>query len=105
MCKISKLNTFVVLFCGKNILDVRCVLTSYDEYVAMVKTGNECQLLDNMLFVGNLATAVCCTEVLFQPSFLVSLNALLGVLRAERSTKRTTEPDTAQIKARTHETC
>ena len=49
-----------------------------------------------MLFVGNLATAVCCAEVLFQPSFLVSLNALPGVLHAERSTKRTTEPDTAQ---------
>ena len=91
--------------CGKNMLDVRCVLTSYDEYVAMVKTRNECQLSDNMLFVGNLATAVCCAEVLFQPSFLVSLNALPGVLHAERSTKRTTEPDTAQIKARTHETC
>ena len=36
-----------------------------------------------MLLLGNLATAVCCAEV-FQPRF------------AEWSTKRTTEPDTAQ---------
>ena len=56
----------------------------------------ERQLSDYMLFVGNLAIAVCCAEVLFQSSFVVSLNALLGVLYAERSTKRTTEPDTAQ---------
>ena len=36
------------------------------------------------------------SELLFRPSFLVSLNALPGVLHAEWSTKRTTEPDTAQ---------
>ena len=56
-------------------LDVCCVHTSYVEYIAMVKTRNECQLSAYMLFVGNFATAVCCAEVLFQPSFLVSLNA------------------------------
>ena len=77
-------------------LDVCRVLASYDEYMAMVKTRHECRLSDHILFVDNLATAVCCTEVLFQPRFVVSLNALLGVLRAEWSTKRTTEPDTAQ---------
>ena len=75
--------------------DVCCVPTSYDECIAMVKTGNECQLSAYMLLVGNLATAVCCAEVLFQQSFFVSLNALPGVLHAEWSTKRTTEPDTA----------
>ena len=48
-------------------LDVSCVPTSYDEYVAMVKTGNECHLLVHMPSLGNLATAVCCAEVLFQP--------------------------------------
>ena len=62
----------------------------------MDKTGNECQIADYMVFVGILATNVCCTEVLFQPSFLVSLNALPGMLYAERCTVRTTEPDTAQ---------
>ena len=36
--------------CGKNMLDVCCVPTSYDEYIAMVKTGNECQLSACMLF-------------------------------------------------------
>ena len=56
--------------CGKNMLDVCCVLTSYDEYIAMVKTGNECQLAAYMLLLGNFASAVCCAEVLFQPSFL-----------------------------------
>ena len=41
-------------------LDVCCVPTSYDEYIAMVKTGNECQVSAYMLLLGNLATAVCC---------------------------------------------
>ena len=71
-------------------LDICCVPTSYDEYC------NECQLSVFMLLLGNLATAVCCAKVLFQPNFLVSFNALPGVLHAEWSTKRTTEPDTAQ---------
>ena len=71
-------------------------VVSYDVYIAMVKTGNECQLSANMLLLGNLATAVFCVDALFQPSFSVSLNALPGVLHAEWSTKRTTEPDTAQ---------
>ena len=61
-------------------LDVGCDHTTYDGYTAMDKTGNECQIADYMLFVGSFATDVCCTEVLFQPSFLVSLNALLGML-------------------------
>ena len=42
----------------------------------------ERQLSDYMLFVCNLALAVCCAEVLFQSSFVVSLNALPGVLHA-----------------------
>ena len=50
-------------------LDFCCVHTSYDEYTAMVKTGIECQLSAYMLFVGKFAAAVCCAEVLFQPSF------------------------------------
>ena len=77
-------------------LDVCCVPSSYDEYIATVKTRNECQLSAYMLLLGNLAAAVCCAEVLFQSSFLVSLSVLPGVLHAEWSTKRTTEPDTAQ---------
>ena len=59
----------------------------------MVKTGHECQLSAYMLLLSNLAVAwKCC----FSQVSLVSLNALLGVLHAEWSTKRTTEPDTAQ---------
>ena len=45
------------------------LIDSDDEYIAMVKTGNECQLSVYMLLHGNNATAVCCAEVLFQPSF------------------------------------
>ena len=44
-------------------------IDSDGEYIAMVKTGNECQLSVYMLLHGNNATAVCCAEVLFQPSF------------------------------------
>ena len=44
--------------CGKNMLDVCCVLASYDGYIATVKIGNECQLSAYMLLLGNLATAV-----------------------------------------------
>ena len=59
----------------------------------MVKTGNECELLATMLLLGKCVVAVCCAEVLFQPSFL----PVVSVLHAEWSTERTTEPDTAQI--------
>ena len=38
------------------------------EYVAMVNTGNECQLQGYMLH-GELVIVVSCAEVLFQPSF------------------------------------
>ena len=31
--------------CGKDMLDVCCVLTSYDEYNAMVQTGNKMSAL------------------------------------------------------------
>ena len=62
----------------------------------MIRTGKECQLSAFMLLLGKFAAVVCCAEVLFQPSFIVSLNALPGVLHAEWSTERTTEPDTAQ---------
>ena len=50
-------------------LDVCCVPTSYDEYILMVKTGNECQLSAYILLHGELAIVVSCAEVLFQPSF------------------------------------
>ena len=62
-------------FRGKEMLNACCVHASYDEYIAMVQTGNECQLSAYTLFVGKLFTAACCAEVLFQPSFLVPLNA------------------------------
>ena len=73
----------LVLRSQKNMLDVCFVPTSYDEYIAMVKTGNECQFSALMLLLGNFAIVVCCADVLFQPSFLVSLRALLEVLHAE----------------------
>ena len=50
-------------------LGVCCVLTSYDEYIAMVQTGNECQLSAYILLLGKFSTVVCCAEVLFQPNF------------------------------------
>ena len=78
--------------CGKKMLDVCCVPTSHDEYITIVKTGNECQLSAYMLLLGKCAVVVCCAEVLFQPSFLL----VVCVLHAEWSTERTTEPDTAQ---------
>ena len=78
--------------CRKNMLDVCCVPKSYDEYVAMIRTANECQLSAYMLLLGTFATVVCCAEELFQPSFL----HVVSTLHAEWSTERTTEPDTAQ---------
>ena len=71
------------------------LLCSYG-YIATVKTGSECQLSAHVLLLGMFSIVACCAEVLFQPSFLVSLNALPGVLHAERSPKLATEPDTAQ---------
>ena len=38
-------------------LDV-CNPTSYGEYIVMVKTGNECQLLAHMLLLGTFSTVV-----------------------------------------------
>ena len=40
------------------------------EYIAVVKSSNECQLESHMSH-GKLATVVCCAEMLVQPSFLV----------------------------------
>ena len=37
------------VFCEKNMLDVCCVPASSDEYIAMVKTGNDCQRSAYML--------------------------------------------------------
>ena len=73
-------------------LDVCSVPTSYDEYIATVKTGNDCQLSAYILLLGKFATMVCCAKVLFQPSFL----HVVSTLHAEWSTDRTTKPDTAQ---------
>ena len=39
------------------------------EYIALIKTRNECELQGYMLH-GKLTIVVCCAEVLFQPSFL-----------------------------------
>ena len=62
--------------CGKIMFDVCCIPTSCDEYIAMVKTGNECQLSAHMLFLGKFSTVVCFAEVLFQPSSSHVVNTL-----------------------------
>ena len=46
-----------------------CLMLMCSVVVSMVKTRNEFQLSAYMMLVGNFATAVCCAEVLFQPSF------------------------------------
>ena len=55
--------------CGKNMLDVCCDPTLHDEYIAMVKAGNECQFIVTCRCTVTFATAVCCAEVYFQQSF------------------------------------
>ena len=75
-------------------LDVCCVPTSYDEYIAIVKTGNECQLLAYMSLLGKFAIVVCCAEVFFQPSFLHVVDTLPAELCHG-----------AYHLAHTHETC
>ena len=50
--------------CGKNTLD-DCMFLR----LAMIDTGNECQLSDQLLLLSNDAIVVGCTEVLFQPGF------------------------------------
>ena len=62
--------------CGKTMLFVYCVPTLYDEYIAMVKTGNECQLSAYMLFLGKFSIVVCFADVLFKPSFSHVVNKL-----------------------------
>ena len=52
--------------CGKNMVDVCCDLTRRDEYVEMVKTGNECQPQPTCRHTVNSATVDCYAEVLFQ---------------------------------------
>ena len=49
--------------CGKNTLD-DCMFLC----LAMIETGNECQLSAKLLLLSNDAVVVGCTEVLFQPS-------------------------------------
>ena len=53
--------------CGKNMLDVCCEVTSYEECNAMVETGNVCQHTAFMLLHGNLCykksvTQKCCSS-------------------------------------------
>ena len=57
-----------------------CLMLMCSVVVSMVKTRNEFQLSAYMMLVGNFATAVCCAEVLFQPSFLHVVNTLSAEL-------------------------
>ena len=69
----------------------------------MIETGNESQPSAQLLLLSNDATVVGCTEVLFQPSFLLcclrkmrrSTRWLLNGVGAQ-STMRIKRPDTAQ---------
>ena len=60
------------------------------EYIAMVKSSNECQL-ESYMSHGKLATVVCCAEVLIQPSFLVLKSASPGECVTERTTEHCTD--------------
>ena len=66
--------------CGRIMLDVCIVLSSYVEYIAMVKTANECQLRAYMILHGKFSTVVCCAEVMWQPIF-----SLMWLTRRQRS--------------------
>ena len=88
-------------------LDVCCDPTSYNEYIAMVKTGNECQLTDYMSQHGNLCYSGLLRGSVVPAKFLLVLlgtlpaehetsNALVVVWSGGRSTLRITERDTAQ---------
>ena len=90
---------------GRTCLMIVCV--SCGEYDAMIETGNELQLSDDLLLLSHVATVVGFTEVLFQPSFFLRrstlllaehevYNALVVVWSGRRSTLRITEPDTAR---------
>ena len=93
--------------CGKNMLDVCCIITSSDEYLSVIKTGNECQLQGYMLLPSELCYGGLLDEsVVPAKCLLVSLNtlpeehetpnALVVVWSLELSTLRITERDTAQ---------
>ena len=88
--------------CGKNMLD-ECTFSC----LAMIETGNECQLSAQLLLLSNDVFVVGCTKVLFLPSFSLSCSTccLRNMRRTthwlrngmgEQSTLRITKPDTAQ---------
>ena len=53
------------------------------EHIAMIEAGNESQLSAQLLLLSNDAVVVSCTEVLFQPSFLL---VVFNMLSAEHET-------------------
>ena len=93
--------------CRNNMLDVCCDLTSYDEYVALVKAGNECQPTAHMSSHGNLYNGGLLRGSVVPVKFLLVLlntllaepeshNALVVIWSVERSTSSITERDTVQ---------
>ena len=94
--------------CGKNMLDDLVVPTSYDEWSAMVKTGDECQLTAYMSLHGN----ICCDGQSYgrvvPTSFSLCRSTCLTSMRhttrwlwyglgdEARCVPRSTTPDTAQ---------
>ena len=57
------------------------------EYIAMVKSGNECQF-ESYMSHDKLASVVNCAEVLIEPSFLVLKSASPGECVTERTTEQ-----------------
>ena len=93
--------------CGKNMLDVCCDPTLYNEYIAVVETGNDCQLTDYMssrgknchggLLRGSVVTAMFLLVSLSTlPAEHETSNVSVVVWSGERSTLRITVRDTAQ---------
>ena len=93
--------------CGKNMLDVCCDPTLYNEYIAVVETGNECQLTDDMsshgkncyggLLRGSVVTAMFLLVSLSTlPAEHETSNVSVVVWSGDGSTLRITERDTAQ---------
>ena len=90
-------------------LDVCCDLTPYDEYVAVVRAGNECQPTAYMSSHGKFCNSSLLRENVVQAKFFLVplLNTLLAepeshtrvgcdMVSGERRTPRITGRDTAQ---------
>ena len=86
---------------GRTCLMFVVITTRCDEYVVMVKTGNECQPQPTCRHTVTSATMACCAEVLFQSANTLlaeheTSNASVVIWSGERSTPSTKERNSAQ---------